>query len=522
MGAADLGFAQTRCGQMIAPDGPVIAAVLEYGEFPEVLRSAEIVRHRCHRETLIFFVKPNYRRLAEDTAVAVERGFDWIDAAGNRHGSAASSNEEWSAAAPRTGANGHPPLGNRRRQSRLRTLAIDLVNGFADYRRIRARAKKIGQILERYRPALVIVGQAPLGSELSFMLNAAKRLGTPSLFVPYAMFNLEEYLEFSFGREAHHVSNRPLNWGFARMYPRWSKWHRGKELLRLPAARGLALQLAGFAGHEPWSPCVGPLTAMACDSVTCSNSLRDMGLTTSVTAVVGAAVHDRLAAHRAAGARGRAEICARFNIDPDKPLLVCGWPANLFAWKGAVESIYQDYASLARFWAQALAAVRDEFGVQIFVSVHPKTLDEEISEATRFGLVAVRGETEALIAHCDMFVTLNGSSITAWAIACEKPVLLYDCFETGYPEFVSTGGCITARSEFAFQAELRRLCSDAQARSEVAGLQARVAADWGVLDGKAADRLAGLVDDLIAGTTSERRGRTPQGRHAATAQAARL
>ena len=123
---------------------------------------------------------------------------------------------------------------------------------------------------------------------------------------------------------------------------------------------------------------------------------------------------------------------------------------------------------------------------------------EHLQEASRRGLKLVRGDSDALVAHCDLFTTLNGSSLTAWAIACGKPVVLFDCFRTGYVDFDEVPGCIMVHDETAFLGELDRMCGDAGARASLGEAQRSVAADWGVLDGRAQERLAALAAQLIA------------------------
>jgi len=222
----------------------------------------------------------------------------------------------------------------------------------------------------------------------------------------------------------------------------------------------------------------------------------ESGVVPGRISVVGAAVHDRLASLKS---QDKAALARRFGLRTERPLIVCGWPANIFPWLGTRTIKYADYPSLVRVWAAALADVRDRFQCEILVSVHPKTLDEELVEPHAHGLTTVRGDSDELIALCDLFTTLNGSSVTAWAIACEKPVLLFDCFETNYPEFEAAPGCLMVQTEAEFLARLTELAADVEARRRLAAKQATVAAEWGVLDGHARSRLQDLARNLVSG-----------------------
>jgi hypothetical protein len=58
------------------PPSQALFAVLEYGEFPGLLRIAEAGRNSLGAAPLFFFAKRSYRRLAADSAAgqAVPRG----------------------------------------------------------------------------------------------------------------------------------------------------------------------------------------------------------------------------------------------------------------------------------------------------------------------------------------------------------------------------------------------------------------------------------------------------------------
>jgi hypothetical protein len=176
-------------------------------------------------------------------------------------------------------------------------------------------------------------------------------------------------------------------------------------VLRLPAARALALELAGLVKGNPWGVCPAPVTQIACDSEKNKEALIAMGVSPSRLQVTGSAVQDRL------GSQGtfavRETLFSRHGLDPARPLLVCGWPANIFAWAGDRKTVYPDYPCLARAWSQILSEMRDRRGFQVLLSVHPKTLDEEIDEPRAFGLISVRGESEALVAQCDVFTAAS-------------------------------------------------------------------------------------------------------------------
>ena len=468
---------------------PVLVVIVEYGEFPEMLRLADVVSSRLGRPVKLFFAKRAYRDLPRDSAMAVARGHAWMDSSGHEHEIAAPA-ERATAEAP-----GAEPV--RRRPGTLRAWIGDVRGVVRDYRGFRRRYREIESVLWSVRPALVVVGQDLLGKELSFALIAARRLGIPTLIVPFAMFSIRELAEYALARTEHQIDGRPLNRLLAKRYPRWVRDHEGRRLVRLPGSRGLALEWAGLVDGDPWAPCSEPASALACESRIAQRGFVAMGIPAERMRITGSPVHDRLAAALGKALKGREAFMARHGLDNAQPLVVCGWPANIFAWLGGRAIAYPDYESLAQAWARILARMKERHRVEVLVSVHPKTLASELQALRRHGLAFARGESEAAVACCDVFVTLNGSSITAWAIACSKPVLLFDCYRTGYRDFDGAPGCVRVEEEAAFQRELERLCAEPDRRRALASAQAAVAGDWAELDGRAEERLAALCAELI-------------------------
>jgi hypothetical protein len=515
------------------PQAPVILAVLEYGELPELLRVAEAMRSVLAAPSIFFFVKHSYRRLAADTEEVVARGFMWMASDGTLHerpAQAASSlpeaggQQDIQATTPpvlpsrvnhRTSAGrvlamAWLPLESgafllRSLGETARSTARECANFVRDRKRFRARFQDLDTILARRQPALLIVGQDGPGNDLSLLLIAAGRRSIPRLITPFAMFTIQETAEFATARTDHHVDASAINRVVARMFPHWTLCYKGRRLLRLPGYRALALETTGLIHGLPWTPLSEPSEAITADSKVAADALTKLGVKRDSLHVIGSPVQDRLARNLEHAALLRARICGDRGLDPDKPLILCGWPVNIFSWLSGRAIAYPDYDTLADAWARILAGARDRHQVNILVSIHPKTLQHEYATAERAGLPCARGGVEEMIAACDLFTTLNGSTITSWAIACSKPVLLFDCFQTRYPDFLNVPGCVNVDSEDAFSAELEALCAQPEKRVALARKQRTASADWGTLDGQAGLRLGELVRQLTSQNPHQRK-----------------
>ncbi|QEE43673.1 hypothetical protein FVA81_03355 (plasmid) [Rhizobium sp. WL3] len=502
---------------------PVILAVLEYGEFPELIRVAHVLRSSLDRPILFFFVKRGYRRLGEDSTVVVDNGFSWIDSEGRLHREAAETRVVETILSPSAQEKSEPippsTVRNRSRKGKVLTLlrlapyamaffalaiygtlrlyARDLANFHRDVRRFSGRYHEMERVLSRFAPALVVVGQEPPGSELPFLLAAAGRLGIPRLVTPFAMFSLRVTAEYASSRPEYRVDFSPLNAAVAKTFPHWVMTWKGRRLLRLPGWRALALEWTGLTLGLPWSPLSEPVESITAPSDVAATAMAEMGVDRARVTVVGSPVHDRLAAYLAERHALRARICCELDLDPSRPILLCGWPANIFAWLSGRAIAYPNYEALANAWVKALVDVKAKYGINVIASIHPKTLASEYRVATEHGIACVDGRTDELIAACDIFTTLNGSSVTAWAIACGIPVVLFDCFETHYTDFNNVPGCVLAETEEQFVSSLDALCGNAEFREKQASEQRIVAEGWGRLDGNAGKRLSDLAAKLV-------------------------
>lgn len=468
------------------------------------------------------FVKRGYRKLAEDTATVIAAGFLWMDFEGQVHEIPAEPPQE---PAPPPCADASYPVPTipdhalrRNVLGRLaavlllpayalrffasavghafRQFARDIANCRRDMTRFRQRYQELHASLVRLRPRLLVVGQDSLGSELSFLLIAAGRLGIPRLVTPFAMFSLQETAEYAKATAAHHVVASATNKLVAVVFPHWVLNYCGENLLRLPGYRALALEMTGLVKGLPWVPLSEPVEAITAGSEVAAEAMAALGIHRDSLHVIGSPIQDRLAGMLADRNGLRMRLCQEYGLAPEKPLLVCGWPVNMFAWLAGRRIAYGDYQAVAATWAKTLAEVRGRHGVNVIISVHPKTLQSEIAAAKREGIPCRHTGADELIAAADLFTTLNGSSITAWAIACGIPIVLFDCFLTRYPDFLTVPGCVNVETEEDFSAELHTLCQSSEAREALSRRQRDVAERWGQLDGRAGIRLGKLMRKL--------------------------
>jgi len=100
-----------------------------------------------------------------------------------------------------------------------------------------------------------------------------------------------------------------------------------------------------------------------------------------------------------------------------------------------------------------------------------------------------------LIPLCDIFVA-SVSSVIRFALACGKPVIDYDIHKFRYNDYLNVPGVFITESQKEYQKILHLWTSNPEELVKVAHKQRLYAKRWGILDGKAGERILALFDEL--------------------------
>lgn len=462
----------------------ILLIIYEYGEFPEVLRVAKILKRRTEHNLIVYFAKSYFVNVDDYVHEFHKLDIKCI----------------YTEYKPKFGAVDNSskvtdtPVHNR--SSIVKRLLGDLWTLCNNIRRIIRKKREIASLFNEIKPSLIIVAQDNLGKELSFSIQIGRKYLIPIILVPFAMFNREEILQFARAQHTHQISTRPINALTAFLLPKWKAKVDRDKFLRLPGSLAIALEITGSAPKKPWVPCSEKVSAIACESKVAKNNLIKVGLDKEYMYVVGGPVHSNLAQITETDIQKWKQ---KYALCEKRPLLVCGWPVDMFAWKGGVnDTCFSNYEEVTCFWASCLATIKTKYNWDVFVSVHPKTDEHDLVVLQKYGIPYVKGNSHIAIKACDLFSTLNGSSITAWAIACNKPVVLFDCFQTKYPEFMDVPGCKMTYDKETFLKELAECCQHETKLIAMKEEQTPISADWGVLDDKSEDRIVELIQRFVS------------------------
>lgn len=326
--------------------------------------------------------------------------------------------------------------------------------------------------------------------DLAAYVKAAHEEGIPAVVVPAFMAAADEWAQFVAG-DPDHDAERLANRVTATVYPRWAHTYQDKPLLAQPASEVVARQLLGIAPPSPWTLHSGHADAIAVESEAMRQYCLVEGVPARQLVLTGSMDHDRMHERANEADALREALYRRLGMPAGRPMLLTALPPDQLYGRGRPQCDFQDYGGLVRFWLQSLAA-GDTFNVVI--SLHPSVKRETMAYVEDWGAKIVGDNVSTVIPLCEAYVASVSATIQ-WAIACGKPVLNYDVYRYRYPDYVGVRGVLNVEEQGAFVGCVKRLC-DPQYREELRAKQAQDAKYWGVLDGKAGERLLELFSEL--------------------------
>ncbi len=360
----------------------------------------------------------------------------------------------------------------------------------------RRQTRLIEVLLERVQPNLLIMAEDSIGYHLYTLIRLGRARGIPTVIVPFTIANASEPGQYYADRSDLTVSNSLVNRLIGSRYPHWVFSYKGRDLIRLPAANILALELLGLAPRQPWLYNGEETAVTAVESEFMFQYYRKQGLPVERLIVTGALYDDVLTNNGQNAELHRVALYQELSLPSNRPLLLCALPPSQFP----RSCEFTNYEELVRFWLETLAALS---GWNVVVRPHPRLTDKEIEPLKGFGVRITEHDTASLIPLCDLYVASVSATIR-WAIACGKPVVNYDVYRTGYTDYEEAKGVITMNDQASFVATLRRLTSEPDYYARVTALQRECMTQWGKLDGKSGERMLQLFDDVINGRIGKR------------------
>jgi len=352
-------------------------------------------------------------------------------------------------------------------------------------------------LVRRVNADLVVLCEDNVEGVSAPVVRAAHEASAVVAILPNTIATATEPAE-TYWSHPNHALDSWSNRVVARLYPRWVHRHKGKPLLRLPAAGVLACEWMRLAPPLPWQINSGGADAILVESEAVRRYFARAGLPADRLRLTGTLAADRLARGMAEASQRRARLCDAAGFGDGKPLVLCALPPNQLDVRASACD-FTSYGALLRFWVETLLAAGD---CNLVLNLHPRSRREPVLPLEGPRVRIVDESVVDLIPACDLFVASVSATIR-WAIACSKPVLNYDVYRYHYDDYAGVEGVVTIDDRDAFARAATRMLGDPEHLARLARRQADAAADWGTLDGRGGVRIARLFDELTARSAQE-------------------
>jgi hypothetical protein len=321
----------------------------------------------------------------------------------------------------------------------------------------------------------------------------------PTLVLPYTLANHEEAVQSLRDQAGYQTSHNSIA---ARLYPRW-RWHAdGVDLVRLPSPHVFAHERLGISPPRPWMMNSGYADAILVDSHASFDYFVAGGIPAAQLDVVGSVSQDRMYDLQQDRATHLAGLRRNLALEGEKPLLlVSGCPNQLVGRVPHCE--FGDFAGIAAFVGASLAPLAGHY--HLVVRPHPN-FPEFGPMLSAHGVVTTMAQTSSLVPLADVFVAFASATIR-WAIACGVPTVNYDVFHYGYGDFAGARGVVSVNEKGQFRDAVAAFAPDNPTGDRLREQAGADRARWGLMDGRAVERIEGAIHEACAARAARRRRR---------------
>lgn len=387
---------------------------------------------------------------------------------------------------------GHHP--DPERLGSLRThLERPLRKGWGIYQALGLTVAGALAFFELQRPDLIIVAEDGITGPL-LLLGVARHLGIPILDVPYG-FSFRVDLEVDLDRKASEgtliTPTGPFGDAVVGFAPQWVKSGKHAGVVMQNPVYIAALEAIGIALPDPWVVHGGLAWQLCVEGERSLAFYRSEGIPERKLTMTGTPYCDIVLDGLKKDPIARAAFLNGRRITSGTTRILVSWPPSYHSSRG-IFSEFGTYESMTEALLRGLAAIS---GAEVTVSLHPAVTTETRNLVASWGLVVSDEYLIELIPRHDVFVGYFSSTMR-WAIAAGKPVLNYDAYRLGFTYFDGVPGLRTLSSVADVLGHATQLARDDHAFETAARAQASEAWTWGVIDGRATDRVLDLGASL--------------------------
>ncbi len=352
----------------------------------------------------------------------------------------------------------------------------------------------IRKLIKDNHIAVMLISESSPAYGAPHIIESAHREGIPVITLPIEKATSRHYAE-NYLYDTDLYLNRIINKVISLVKPHWVFEHTGIKLIRLQPELILSLEWLGLDCPNPWLLVNNSEDAIAVDSEASLEHYLMEGIPADCLHLVGNAEHDLMYETIQNRAQSLRSLCSRLDLKTNTPILLSPLVQDHYN-SGRPECDFQDYESMVEFWVKSLATVQ---GYQVIINLHPShSYNQETRKwnyLEKWGVRVCNDDLTTLIPLSDLYVAA-GSSTIPWAIACGIPVINYDIYRYRQMLYQDTPGVLEVQEQEDFLFELGKITKDARYYQQIKNHQVATSRKWGILDGKANERLIRLIKSL--------------------------
>jgi hypothetical protein len=338
------------------------------------------------------------------------------------------------------------------------------------------------------------------------LIRAGLEKGVPALITPYTLSDPQGAVQYRLRRpdvRSYQVRG-PLERWLASRHPNWVQAYAGQQLFFLPPPAALAAGWLKLLPARPWTLGGGDAACMAVENEQLRRMFLEQGVPAEKMIVTGKPSSDRIFSE--VQQTSPEQIRSELGLQAGERMLLLSVPHlgehGLVPWEEHWRNTEFLFATLAQVAA-------GQTNLRVVLSLHPKSnLEDYQPLADRYGALLARQRIYQLLPACQLFVS-NYSGAVMVAAGLGKPTVVIDFYGLNYTYFDQEPGMIVLRDQARLAPTLEKLLSSPADYQKLASAQAGRAADWLVLDGQCTQRVAGLLEGLIAPSLTDGRGIPP-------------
>lgn len=350
------------------------------------------------------------------------------------------------------------------------------------------RAEVMNKLINKMSPSAIILGGDLVGHDTAIIIKEAKKHNIKTIVLTPILANGDDPANMLAYLEAFSMEN-PINRLVGKIFPKWVHKYKDKDVLRLPASQIFLYKRLGIEPPLPWVFNSGHYDLMFVEGQEAYDYYIKAGLGKNKIRIVGNVNHDVLYEKYSRREELREELCNKYNFDKGKKLIISTMHPDYML---GVED-FANHHEFTKYWCNILTNLPD---VNILGCIHPGVDEKFYKKFETDNFKIFDGCTIDIAGLGDIFVTVYSSALK-WAIMTGIPVVNYDLAKVNYNFYDNTPGVLTINNKRDFENILTRLISDEAYYSDVVNLQKEKSDSWGLLDGRASERILAILNSII-------------------------